>query len=97
MFNREFKALSDPTRRKILQFLSANDLTAGEIAAHFNSSWPTISHHLEVLKSAGLVTAERNGQHIKYSANLSVMHEIAAWFTEFVDKPKGKKTREKKT
>jgi ArsR family transcriptional regulator, arsenate/arsenite/antimonite-responsive transcriptional repressor len=86
--NRAFKALSDPTRRKILQLLSEKDLPAGEIAAHFNSSWPTISHHLEVLKSADLVSGARNGQHIIYSINLSVMQELAVWFMEYVDKGK---------
>lgn len=86
--NRAFKALSDPTRRKILQLLASGDLTAGEIAAQFNSSWPTISHHLEILKTAGLVTAERNGQFIKYSSNLSVMQEVMAWFSNLYDQSK---------
>jgi ArsR family transcriptional regulator, arsenate/arsenite/antimonite-responsive transcriptional repressor len=83
--NQAFRALSDPTRRKILQLLATRDLNAGEIASHFNITRPTLSHHLDILKSAGLVTAERNGQHIIYSSNLSVMQEVMAWFTEYIE------------
>ena len=57
-----FKALADPTRRRILELLEADDLTAGELAAHFDISKPTLSHHLATLKAAGLVTDERHGQ-----------------------------------
>jgi ArsR family transcriptional regulator, arsenate/arsenite/antimonite-responsive transcriptional repressor len=89
--NQAFKALSDPTRRKILQLLATRDMNAGEIAAHFNATRPTLSHHLDILKSAGLVTSERNGQHIIYSSNLSVMQEVMAWFTEFVEQHKERK------
>lgn len=54
-----FKALADPTRRRILELLETDDLTAGELAAHFDISKPTLSHHLATLKAAGLVTDER--------------------------------------
>ena len=62
-----FEALSSTTRRKILAYLSATSLTAGEIADRFSVAKPTISKHLSVLESAGLVTGERRGQFIHYS------------------------------
>lgn len=59
MLNEVFKALSDPTRRKILDLLKEEDLTAGEISDHFNMSKPSISQHLKLLKNAGLVQDEK--------------------------------------
>ena len=67
-----FKALADPTRRRILELLAQGDLTAGEIAAHFEMTKPSVSHHLNILKSAELITDERRGQNIVYSVNLTV-------------------------
>lgn len=78
--NDTFKALSDPTRRKILQLLKEKDLTAGDIANHFDISKPSISHHLNILKQAHLVQDERQGQNIMYSINLTVMQEAMGWF-----------------
>lgn len=78
--NDAFKALSDPTRRKILQLLKERDLSAGEIADQFNISKPSISHHLSILKQAKLVQDERQGQSIVYSLNLTVMQEALGWF-----------------
>ena len=75
------KALSDPTRREILQLLRQGALPAGEIAEHFNMTGATISHHLSVLKNAGLVDAERRGTYIYYEINLSVLEEILSWMT----------------
>ncbi|RLC50069.1 MAG: ArsR family transcriptional regulator, partial [Candidatus Cloacimonadota bacterium] len=57
-----FKALSDKNRRKIIRLLQKNDMTAGEIAAHFNISKPSISEHLKILKNADLIGSEKNGQ-----------------------------------
>ena len=57
--NSVFKALNDPTRREILQMLQEKDMTAGEIAENFNISFPSISHHLDLLKQAKLVMAEK--------------------------------------
>lgn len=71
-----FKALSDPSRRKILTLLRQGDLTAGEIAQNFPISWASVSHHLNVLKEAGLVLAERDGQHIRYSLDVTVVQEV---------------------
>lgn len=80
-FQETFKALSDPTRREILQLLRRGSLPAGEIAEHFNMTGATISHHLSVLKNAGLVDAERRGTYIYYEINLSVLEEILSWMT----------------
>jgi len=77
-----FKALSDPTRRQILELLRQGDLTAGAIAEHFQISKPSISHHLNLLKQAGLVVDERQGQNILYSLNTSVLEEVLRWFLE---------------
>ena len=82
-FQETFKALSDPTRREILQLLRQGALPAGEIAEHFNMTGATISHHLSVLKNAGLVDAERRGTYIYYEINLSVLEEILSWMTGF--------------
>ena len=74
-----FKALSDPTRREILDKLKEKDLTAGEIADYFSISKPSISHHLTILKIAGLITQEKKGQFIYYSLNTTVLQDIYSW------------------
>ena len=74
-----FKALNDPTRREILELLKKKDLTAGEIADQFTITKPSISHHLDLLRQAGLVTAEKEGQYIFYSINTTVMDEMIKW------------------
>lgn len=84
--NATFKALSDKTRRKILQLLKDQDMTAGEIADQFQISKPSISHHLNLLKSADLVMDERRGQHIYYSLNTSVVEEVLKWCLTFTDR-----------
>jgi DNA-binding transcriptional ArsR family regulator len=86
--NHLFKALNDATRREILKLLKEGDKTAGEIAEHFNISKPSISHHLDLLKQAGLVEAEKQGQFISYSLNTTVVDEIAQWFIQFKTKKK---------
>jgi len=83
--NTLFKALNDPTRRKILKMLQDKDHTAGEIADAFHISKPSISHHLDVLKRADLVRGERNGQFIHYSINTTVLEEAANWFIEIIN------------
>lgn len=77
--NKVFKALNDPTRREILKLLKEKDRTAGEIADHFNISKPSISHHLDLLKQADLVTTERQGQFILYSINTTVLDDLLNW------------------
>lgn len=83
-----FKALNDQTRREILQLLQEKDRTAGEIADQFNISKPSISHHLDLLKQAGLVESVKEGQFIYYSLNTTVLDEIAKWFIQFKSKKK---------
>ncbi len=78
-----FKALNDKTRREILEMLKKSDRTAGQIADQFNISKPSISHHLDLLKQAGLVQSVKEGQFIYYSLNTTVMDEIIKWFMEF--------------
>lgn len=78
-----FKALADPTRRRILELLRDGDLTAGELAEHFDISKPSLSHHLATFKSAGLVSDERRGQNIVYSLNTTVMQDLIGWFLGF--------------
>ena len=75
-----FKTLADPTRRRILELLAQGDLTAGEIAAQFAMTKPSVSHHLNILKTAGLVSDQRSGQNIVYSVNLTVFQELLKWF-----------------
>lgn len=83
-----FKALADPTRRRILELLRAGDMTAGELAEHFvDISKPSLSHHLATLRNAGLVTDERHGQNIVYSLNTTVMQDLVGWFMGFADDP----------
>jgi len=77
--NHLFQALSDPTRRKILDMLKKKDLTAGEIADAFNISKPSISHHLDILKRANLVVSEKQGQFITYSINTTELDELIKW------------------
>src|SRR5215471_16116974 len=71
-----FRALADDTRREILEYLRGGPRTSGEIADQFHSSWPTISRHLAVLRSGGLVIAERRGQAIYYELNTSVFEDL---------------------
>lgn len=81
-----FKALADPTRRHILELLRGGDLTAGEIAEHFDMTKPSLSHHLSALRNAGLVDAERDGQNIIYSLNTSVLQDLMSWFYALTDR-----------
>lgn len=70
------RALADPTRREIVRILDEGDLSAGEISARFSISAPSVSHHLGVLKGAGLVRSERRGQAIIYSLEATVVQEF---------------------
>jgi ArsR family transcriptional regulator len=74
-----FRALNDPTRRQILEILREGDLTAGEIADQFDMTKPSISHHLDLLKQAELVSADKRGQFIYYSLNTTVLDELLSW------------------
>ena len=81
--NQLFKALNDPTRREILELLGKKDLSAGEIADQFNMSKPSISHHLDLLRQAGLVESVKQGQFIYYSLNTTVFDELLKWMLRF--------------
>ena len=81
--NAIFKALNDPTRREILELLKQKDMNAGDIADQFNMSKPSISHHLDLLKQANLVTSIKEGQFITYSINTTIVDEILKWLIQF--------------
>ncbi|MDF2948276.1 MAG: transcriptional regulator, ArsR family [Sedimentibacter sp.] len=78
-FQESFKALSDPTRRQIIELLKKQKMTAGEIVEQFQMTGASISHHLSIMKNAGLVTDDKQGKYIYYELNLSVLEEILAW------------------
>ncbi|BDG58965.1 autorepressor SdpR family transcription factor [Caldinitratiruptor microaerophilus] len=87
--NEVFRAIADPTRREILRLLRRGDMTAGEIAGHFAISKPSISHHLGVLKQAGLVLDVRRGQNIVYSLNTTVFQDVLTWLVQFTERGGG--------
>jgi len=93
--NAMFRALADQTRRDILTLLRQGPRTSGEIAAQFKSSWPTISRHLAVLREAGLVSTERQGQEIHYELNTSVFQDIAQHLLEWASPRPLRRTRRK--
>jgi DNA-binding transcriptional ArsR family regulator len=88
--NSVFKALNDQTRRDILELLRERDMPAGEIAEHFHISWPSISHHLDLLKQADLVRSVKEGQYVHYSLNATVMDDLVKWLMSFKPKKRTK-------
>ena len=76
------KALSDPTRREILNMLKKGKMSAGEIVEHFPVSGAAVSRHLSILKEADLIRDEREGKFIFYELNASVLEEIMLWITD---------------
>lgn len=84
--NAILKALSDPTRREILNMLRKRDLTAGEIADAFDMTKPSISHHLDILRQANLVVSVKEGQYITYSINTTELDELIKWIYKIMDK-----------
>ncbi|MEQ1901628.1 MAG: metalloregulator ArsR/SmtB family transcription factor [Devosia sp.] len=85
--NAVFDALSHPVRRKVLQILRAGPLSAGELAAHFDISKPTLSVHFAKLKDAGLVGVERRGTSLIYHLNMSILEEALSGFLAFRENP----------
>lgn len=81
--NSIFKALNDETRRQILELLREKDMNAGDIADHFQISKPSISHHLEILKNADLISQQKKGQFIIYLLNTTVFEEVLSWVLTF--------------
>jgi ArsR family transcriptional regulator, arsenate/arsenite/antimonite-responsive transcriptional repressor len=73
-----FKALADPTRRRILNLLQGGEMSAGQLAERFEISAPSMSHHFGVLKQADLVSSRREGQQIIYMLNTTVFQEVLA-------------------
>ena len=84
--NRAFKALADPTRREILRLLGRDEMTAGELAEHFDMTRPSMSHHFSVLKEADLIKSRREGQQIWYSLNTTVIQDIMRWALDLTRK-----------
>lgn len=80
--NRVFKALSDPTRRRVLQLLRERPMTAGELAAHFPSTKATMSAHFAVLREADLIDFDKQGKSITYRLRLSVLEDALLAFAE---------------
>jgi DNA-binding transcriptional ArsR family regulator len=81
--NAAFKALADPTRREILRLLRRGPKTSGEIAEQFPTAWATVSRHLGVLRDAGLILSERNGQQIIYELNTTVFQDVVDYLLDW--------------
>ncbi|MAU17689.1 MAG: transcriptional regulator [Muricauda sp.] len=84
--NKLFKALNDETRRQIVELLKEKDMNAGEIAERFQISKPSISHHLDILKQANLVTSEKKGQFVEYSLNTTILEDLLNWILTLKNK-----------
>jgi DNA-binding transcriptional ArsR family regulator len=80
--NKVFKALSDPTRRRVLQLLRKRPMTAGELADEFTLSKPTMSAHFTILREAELIEAEKTGTTITYRLKMSVLEDALLSFTQ---------------
>ena len=80
-FQESFKALSDPTRRAILDLLKGGAMTAGDIASKFDMPAATVSHHLSELRDAKFISDDRRGKYFYYELNMSVLDEILGWIT----------------
>jgi ArsR family transcriptional regulator len=89
--NTVFKAIADPTRREILRLLRSEEMTAGDVAARFEMTKPTLSHHFAVLRDAGLVTSRREGQTIWYALNTTVLEDVLTWSMDLARGAKGDK------
>ncbi|MDX1490938.1 MAG: autorepressor SdpR family transcription factor [Pseudohongiellaceae bacterium] len=88
------EAISDPTRRKILELLKRSELSVGELNEHFDISGASMSHHLNKLKAAHLVIPRRQGQSIYYSINTSVFEDAAQYVIEFFQAQGAKKNEQ---
>lgn len=90
-FQESFKALSDPTRREILSLLRAGPMTVGEILEHFSITGASLSHHLSILKHAGLIDDEKKGKYIFYTLNTTVLDDILNWMMSLKGEEKNEK------
>ena len=84
MLQETIKALSDPTRRRILELLKKGPMSAGELGKEFDMTGATMSHHLSILKKAGLVQDNKKGTFIYYEINTSVMEDLLSWVVSFM-------------
>lgn len=91
--NEAFKALADPTRREILALLRHREMTAGELAEHFDMTKPSMSHHFAILKEAGLVSTRREAQQIWYRLNTTVVEDVVVWAMDLMGEERSKKRR----
>ncbi|WP_084397979.1 metalloregulator ArsR/SmtB family transcription factor [Henriciella aquimarina] len=89
MANSVFSALGHPLRRQVMALLRKGPKTSGELAEAFDASWPTVSRHLNVLKEADMITAERQGTSILYRANTSVLEDAAASILALIGQDNG--------
>ena len=80
--SRVFKALSDPTRRRVLELLRKGPMSAGELADHFNVSKPAMSAHFAVLREAGLIDSQKQGKSVIYELQMSVLEDALLGFAE---------------
>ena len=80
--NQVFKALSDPTRRQVLELLRKQPMNAGELAGHFKVSKPTMSAHFAVLREAGLIASEKRGKSVVYELQMSVLEDALLSFAK---------------
>ncbi len=80
--SRVFKALSDPTRRRILELLRERPMSAGELAGHFNVSKPAMSAHFAVLREAGLIDSQKHGKSVIYELQMSVLEDALLGFAQ---------------
>jgi len=79
-----FSALSEPNRQKILDLLKKGELSVNEIGKYLDVTTPTLSHHLDILKRADLISSRRQGQQIIYSLNFSILEEVAEKIAKFL-------------
>lgn len=84
MLQDTMKALSDPTRRKILELLKKGPMSAGDLGKEFDMTGATLSHHLSILKKAQLVSDEKRGTFIYYEINTTVMEDMLFWISSFL-------------
>jgi len=80
--NLVFKALAHPARRRIVEMLREKPMGSGDIAAAFDMAWPTVTGHLNALKEAGLVEAEKAGTSVRYRLNISAVEEAVAFLMD---------------
>ena len=94
-FQDSFQALSDPTRREILNLLRAGPMAAGELLEHFPITGAALSHHLSILRHAGLIDDEKKGKYIYYTLNTTVLDDILNWMMSLKGIEKGESHHEK--